>query len=96
MAKRGDHVPKAWIGRRVNVKLRTESGGGYWVLGRLRGVTDEGIKLSPQFRPKASESRSRPKRPRFYPWISVTDVQPLEGGCRVGREAAECSGRFLG
>ena len=93
---KGKQVPKAWIGRRVKVKLRTEGGGSYWVFGRLRSVTDEGIKLSPQFLPNASESRSSSKRPRSYPWISVTDVQPLEGGCRVGREAAECSGRFLG
>jgi hypothetical protein len=75
---KGEQVPKAWIGRQVKVKLRTESGNGYWVLGRLRGVSDERIELSPQFRTGASESRSRPKRPsRYYPWTTVSDAQPL-------------------
>ena len=67
---KGKQVPKAWIGRRVKVKLRTEGGGSYWVFGRLRSVNDEGIKLSPRFLPNASESRSSSKRPR----ASVTAI----------------------
>lgn len=74
---KGEQVSEAWVGQRVKVKLRTESGNGYWVLGRLRGVSDERIELSPQFRTGASESRSRPKHPRSYPWTTVSDVQPL-------------------
>jgi hypothetical protein len=77
VAMKREQVSEAWIRRRVKVKLRTESGNGYWVLGKLRGVSDEGIELSPQFRTGASESRSRPTRPRSYPWTTVSDVQPL-------------------
>ena len=77
VAMKREQVSEAWIRRRVKVKLRTESGNGYWVLGRLRGVSDEGIELSLQVRTGASESRSRPKRPRYYPCTSVSDVQPL-------------------
>ena len=86
---KGKQVPKAWIGRRVKVKLRTEGGGSYWVFGRLRSVNDEGIKLSPQFLPNASESRSSSKRPRSYPWMCISDVRSLEGVAEVGKEAAE-------
>ena len=96
MAGKGEQIPKAWIGRRVKVKLRTESGGGYWVFGRLRSVTDEGIKFSPQFLPNASEGRSSSKRPRSYPWMSISDVRPLERVAEEGKEATECSGQFLG
>jgi hypothetical protein len=56
---KGEQVSEAWVGRRVKVKLRTESGNGYWVLGRLRGVSDERIELSPQFR-KVGRGRSVP------------------------------------
>ena len=74
------HLPESWVGRRVKVKLRTEGGGGYWILGQLRAVTDEGIELSPQFRTDNSGSESRPKRPEFYPWRPISDVRLLEGG----------------
>ena len=93
---KGEQIPKDWIGRRVKVKLRTKSGGGYWIFGRLRSVNDEGIELSPQFLPHASESRSGSKRPRSYPWMSISDVRSLEGVSEVGKEATECSGQFPG
>lgn len=93
---KGEQVPKDWIGRRVKVELRTESGGSYWVFGRLRSVTDEGIKLSPRFLPNASESTSSSKRPRSYPWMSISDVRSLEGVAEVVKEATGCSGQFPG
>jgi hypothetical protein len=40
-----ESILKEWINRRVLVVLRNESGGTYAILGRLREVTDEEIRL---------------------------------------------------
>ncbi len=69
---------ESWIGHRVKVKLKTEGEAGYWVLGRLRDVTDEGIKLSLQLYPGSSWRSARAKRPKSYPWDSILDIQLLD------------------
>jgi hypothetical protein len=41
----GQRVAKEWINRKVSVALKNESGGTSAVLGRLREVTDEAIRV---------------------------------------------------
>jgi hypothetical protein len=68
-----ERVPKEWINRRVLVALRNERGGTYAVLGRLREVTDEEIRIV---------MRSS-GRVRTFSWDSVAEVHPL--GDRASR-----------
>jgi hypothetical protein len=64
-----ERIPKEWIIRRVLVALRNESGGTYAVLGRLREVTDEEIRL-------VMRSSGRIRTLSRY---SVAEVHPLDG-----------------
>ncbi len=67
-----------WIGRRVKARISTGAGGHYSILGWIRSVTDEGIELSLRLHPDPWDD-SAFKRPKFYPWACVSDIQFLEG-----------------
>ncbi len=64
----GERVPETWVGTRVLVELRNETGGTYSVVARLREANDEGLRLKLQ----ASGSI------QTVSWDSVAGVRPLD------------------
>jgi hypothetical protein len=63
-------IPEEWIGRSVKVGIRTPRGRGYWTLGWLLDVTEDGITLS------TTDPLDKVK-PKAYPWSSIGDVRSL-------------------
>jgi hypothetical protein len=69
-----EDVPKAWMGQRVRVRIKTRRGGEYLVFGELAAVNDEGIELFGG--PAHGTKAGRPEITKAYPWASLVDVQP--------------------
>ena len=63
-------IPEEWIGRSVKVEIRTTRGRGYWTLGWLLEVTEDGITLS-------TTHPLDKVTPKAYPWSSIEDVRSL-------------------
>jgi len=66
----GKRIPKEWIGRPVKVGVRTPRGKGYWTLGWLLEVTEDGITLS------TTDPLDKVTL-KAYPWSSIEDVRSL-------------------
>lgn len=63
-------IPEEWIRRSVKVEIRAPRGRGYWTLGWLLEVTEDGITLS-------TTDPLDKVTPKAYPWSSIVDVRSL-------------------